>query len=117
MSRRRDINELSSINRKELEKLTLEEMQRIRNVRSAHDKADLVEQIDEELVRRSPMQSWSCLRCGKGDYHTKQMASTGGLFTPLTALGDAEYHVVVCNYCGKAEFYSVLREGTILWKQ
>lgn len=113
MSIEKHNKELSSYTKEELAELPLDELQRLRNKRWAWQKPELVIEVEEELAKRSPMKNWHCLRCGKNKYHTKQARVAASLAASWMGLETSKYHVVICNYCGKSEFYSVLRNGSL----
>lgn len=106
--------ELESLSPDQLSELSLEELQRIRNKRWAFQKSDLKKEAEAELARRNPMRDWSCLRCGKDKYHSKPARVASSLADSYFDMESSRYHVVICNYCGKSEFYSVLREGSMV---
>jgi len=93
--------ELESMSSEKLAELTLSELQRIRNKRWAAENEELLQEAEDELSRRNPMKDWQCMRCRKSRYHTKK-----GMVTSSTT----RLHIVVCNYCGKSEFFNVLHD-------
>ena len=103
-----DLRELTD---EQLESLPLKELQRIRNKRWANGLKELKNRAEEELNRRDPRRNWKCLRCGKKGFHEKQIRVSGGLAESFLDWERNKYHVIVCNYCGKAEFYNVLMSG------
>ncbi len=113
MAKRRSIDrELTELSDEELGKIPLAELQRIRNKRWAHKAVGLVERADQELLRRSPKVNWKCLRCGRPDFHEKEMRVSGGFLQSFLGWETSKYHAIICNYCGKTEFYSVLMPGS-----
>jgi predicted nucleic-acid-binding Zn-ribbon protein len=103
--------DLKKLTDEQLESLPLQELQRIRNKRWANGLDELQKRAQDELDRRDPRNDWSCLRCGKHHYHEKEMRVSGGFFESFLGWERNKYHAVVCNYCGKTEFYSVLMSG------
>ncbi|MGY8815094.1 MAG: zinc ribbon domain-containing protein [Gammaproteobacteria bacterium] len=96
----------------DLAAIPLETLQRIRNKRSNHGMQELKDRADAELDRRDPRHNWSCLRCNKTKYHEKEMRATGGFMQSFLGWEMDKYHAIVCNYCGKTEFYSVLMSSS-----
>lgn len=99
-----DLNKLSA---DELEQLTLPELQRIINKRWANGLEALQERAEKELARRNPLANWSCKACNKPKYHEKEMRVAGGFLASFLGWETEKYHAVICNYCGKTEFYNV----------
>ena len=106
--------DLEKLSDEHLAELPLAELQRILNKRWAHGLKELQERAEQELRRRDPRNNWSCSRCGKAAYHEKEIRTSGGLTSSWLNIETNKFHVVVCNYCGKSEFYSVLRSGPLL---
>jgi len=98
----------------QLSQLPLAELQRIKSKRWAHGLKELQERAEQELKRRDPRENWSCLRCGKSEYHQKVVRVSGGLTSSWLNIETNKFHVIVCNYCGKSEFYSVLKSDPLL---
>ncbi|MEM1189736.1 MAG: zinc ribbon domain-containing protein [Pseudomonadota bacterium] len=94
-----------------LESLSLEDLQRIRNKRWAHGLKELQARADAELARRDPRTDWKCLRCGREHFHEREIRVSGGFLESFWGWERNQYHVLVCNYCGKSEFYKTLMSG------
>lgn len=103
--------DLRMLSDKELELLTLEELQRIRNKRMAFGMEELRKRAEEELWKRDPRRDWCCLRCGKHYFQEKEILVSGGLFEAWLGWERNKYHAIICNYCGKTEFYKILISG------
>lgn len=100
--------DLSKLTDAELELLPLSELQRIRNKRWAHGLKELQARAEAELNRRDPRNNWKCNRCGKMHFHEKEIRVSGGFGESFPGWERNKYHAIVCNYCGKTEFYYVL---------
>ncbi len=105
--------DLEHLTDQQLHDLPLFELQRIRNKRWAHGLDELQKRAEDELKRRDPRENWECLRCGNKAYHQKEIRVSGGLTSSWLNLETEKYHALICNYCGKTEFYSVLRGGSL----
>jgi predicted nucleic-acid-binding Zn-ribbon protein len=92
----------------ELATLRYDELQRIRNRRWANDLKELQEQADEELARRDPRTNWTCSCCGKNKFFEKEMRASGNALESFLNWEWQKYEAIVCDYCGNAEFHSVL---------
>ncbi len=103
--------DLRSLTDEQLELLPLDELQRIRNKRWAHDLEELQKRAEAELTRRDPRKDWKCLRCGRVHFHEKEIRVSGGFAESFLGWERNKYHAIICNYCGKAEFYKVLMSG------
>jgi predicted nucleic-acid-binding Zn-ribbon protein len=99
--------DLLKLSDEDLAAIPLETLQRLRNKRWAHGMKELKERADAELDRRDPRNNWSCLRCNNTKFHEKEMRATGGFMQSFLGWEWDKYHAIVCNYCGKTEFYSV----------
>ncbi len=112
---RRHINDhdwdLESLTDEQLEILPLDVLQRIRNKRWANGLEELQNRANEELARRNPRKDWKCLRCGKEHFREKEIRVAGGFAESFLGWERNKYHVIICNYCGKSEFYKVLMSG------
>ena len=106
--------ELKRMSDEELRALPLHELQRIRDKRWAWQQHELEARAQKEVERRDPRKSWSCLRCGTEKFHQREARIAGSLIASWLGLETTKYHVIVCNYCGKAEFYSVKFTGSNL---
>ena len=104
-----DLNKLSD---EKLEELTLPELQRINNKRWSHGLEELQERAEDELARRNPLKNWACQKCNKQKYHQKEMRVAGGFLASFLGWETEKYHAVICNYCGKTEFYNVKMSGS-----
>ncbi|MGJ8671006.1 MAG: zinc ribbon domain-containing protein [Oceanococcus sp.] len=104
--------DFKSLTPEEIAQIPLSELQRIRNKRWAFGKKELLAQVEEELARRDPRPSWACTRCESTMFHEKQIRVAGGLTSALIGVETEKFHAVVCNYCGKTEFYCVLLDGS-----
>lgn len=100
--------DLLKLSDEELEFLPLEELQRIRNKRWANGLEDLQKRAEEELARRDPRKNWSCNRCSKTHFHEHEVRVAGGFAEAFLGWERNKYHVIVCNYCGKSEFYKTM---------
>ena len=100
--------DLERLTNEELEKLSLHELQRIRNKRWAHGLKELQERAESELKRRDPRNDWQCLRCGKAEYSESQVRVAGSFAESFLGWERTKYHTITCSYCGKTEFYKVL---------
>ena len=103
--------DLRKLTDEQLESLPLQELQRIRNKRWAHGLEELKERADSELKRRDPKVNWQCTRCGREKFHQKEIRVSGGFGESFLGWERNKYHAIICNYCGKTEFYSVLMSG------
>ena len=103
--------DLVELTDKELEAIPLEELQRIRNKRWAHGLHKLQARADAELARRDPRKNWKCLRCGREHFQERQIRVSGGFLESFWGWERNQYHVLVCNYCGKSELYKTLMSG------
>ncbi|MEJ1464355.1 MAG: zinc ribbon domain-containing protein [Candidatus Sedimenticola sp. (ex Thyasira tokunagai)] len=106
--------DLERLTDEQLSQLPLAELQRIRNKRWAHDLEELKQRAEQELKRRDPRSNWACQKCGKTTYHQKEVRVSGGLTSSWLNVETNKFHVVICNYCGNSEFYSVLKDGPML---
>ena len=104
--------DLMKLTDKELASLPLVELQRVRNKRWAHTSKELLIRAEKELERRDQRNNWSCARCGGEKYHEKEIRVSGGFFESFLGWERNKYHAVICNYCGKTEFYSVMMSGS-----
>lgn len=112
MSKQDDINwDLKELSDEALRELPLSELMRVRNKRWANRKTDLVARAEAEIARRDPRKDWKCLRCDHGIFHEKEIRVSGGLASSWLGVETERFHAIVCNYCGKTEFYSVLMSG------
>jgi len=84
-----------------LSELTLVELQKVRNKLWSTQNTELLQKAESELDRRNPTKDWNCLRCGKSEFHVQTGASVSA---------STKMHIVICNYCGKSEFYNVLHD-------
>lgn len=100
--------DLLKLSDEELERLPLEELQRIRNKCWANDLKDLQKTADEELARRDPKKNWYCIRCGKTHFHEHEVRVAGSFVEAFIGWERNKYHVIACNYCGKSEFYKTM---------
>ena len=100
-----DLNRLTD---EELSQLPLIVLQRIRNKRWANNLKELQKRAEDELKRRDPRNNWTCKRCGRDKYHEKEIRVAGGFLESFWGWERNKYHALVCNYCGKTEFYNVL---------
>lgn len=105
---RKTDRDLEKFSDEELSLIPLAELQRISNKRWAHGLDDLHLRAKEELKRRDPRRDWRCNRCGKEHFHQKEIRVSGGFMESFLGWERNLYHAIVCNYCGKTEFYSVL---------
>ena len=103
--------DLRSLTDEQLESLPLDELQRIRNKRWANGLEELQKRAEVELARRDPRKDWKCLRCGKEHFSEKEIRVSGGFAESFLGWERNKYHALVCNYCGKSEFYKVLMSG------
>ena len=103
--------DLQRLTDEELESLSLAELQRIRNKRWANNLHELQQRAQNELDRRDPRIDWKCLRCGKTHYYEKEIRVSGGFAESFLGWERNKYHAIICNYCGKTEFYNVLMSG------
>ncbi len=103
--------DLLKLSDEKLASLTLEELQRVRNKRWAHSAHELIDRANAEIARRNPKTDWSCLRCGKDKFHEKEIRVSGGFLESFWGWERNRYHAIVCNYCGKTEFYNVQMSG------
>jgi len=99
--------DLFKLTDEELARVPLTELQRIRNKRWAHGATELRKRADAELEKRDPRRNWSCSRCEKTHYHQKEIRVTGGFLESFIGWERNKYHAIICNYCGKTEFYNV----------
>ena len=104
--------DLKRLSDDELEALPLTELQRIIDRRWAHGKKELEQRAIDELSRRNPKNNWQCLRCGKKNYHEKEIRVAGGFLESFLGWEQNKYHAIICNYCGKSEFYNVKMSGS-----
>ena len=104
--------DLRKLTDEQLELLPLKELQRIKNKRWANGLEELQKRAQDELDRRDPRSNWKCLRCGKKHFHEKEIRVSGGFAESFLGWERNKYHAIVCNYCGKTEFYNVLMSGT-----
>lgn len=104
--------DFASLSDEELSQIPLYELQRIRNKRWAFGRKDLAEQAQQELYRRDPRNKWACTRCKCENFHEKQIRVAGSLAMSWLNIESEKFHAIVCNYCGKAELYSVLMDGS-----
>jgi predicted nucleic-acid-binding Zn-ribbon protein len=95
----------------ELSLIPINELQRIRNKRWANGVKELQQQAEDELKRRDPRTNWACLRCGNNRFHESEMRVSGGFLESWLGWERNKYHAIVCDYCGKTEFYSRLMSG------
>ena len=100
--------DLKRLTDEELELLPLAELQRIINKRWSYNRIELLERAEAELSRRNPKNNWKCQRCNREHYHEKEIRVSGGFMQGFLGLETDKYHAVICNYCGKTEFYNVL---------
>ena len=105
--------ELQKMTDEELSELTLEELIRLRNKRWAWQKPQLEKRAQEELERRNPKKNWKCSGCGRTKYHEKEARVAGSIISSWFGLESNKFHALICNYCGKTDFYSVFREGSL----
>ena len=103
--------DLKTLSDKKLESLPLAELQRIRNKRWANNLEALQLRAEAELRRRDPRIDWKCTRCGKEHFHEKEIRTTGSFTESFLGWERNKFHAVICNYCGKTEFYNVLMPG------
>ncbi len=89
---------------KDLEEMTLVELQQARRKRWASDQQ--LKRISQELARRDPLTDWSCQRCGREKYHEKEIFTDGSYGDSMFQWERYKFHAVICNYCGKSEFYN-----------
>ncbi len=92
--------------------IPLEELQRIRNKRWAHGLKELQQRADAELSRRDPRKNWECTKCHKTKYHEREIRVSGGFMESIFSWERNKYHAIVCNYCGKTEFYKVMMSSS-----
>lgn len=105
--------ELQLMSDEELESLPLEKLLRIRNKRWAWQKPELEKRALEELARRNPKKDWKCSGCGRTEFHEKQARVAGSMVASWFGLETNQFHAIICDYCGKTDLYSVLREGSL----
>ena len=103
--------DLERLSDEDLANLSLPELQRILNKRWAHGLEELQKRAEDELKRRDPRTNWSCVRCGKTRFYEKEIRVAGGFGESFLNWQRHKYHAIVCNYCGKTEFYSALMSG------
>jgi len=103
--------DLRKLTDEELEFIPLEELQRIRNKRWANGKEELLARADAELARRDPRRNWKCNKCGREHFYEREMRVPGGFLESYFGWERNQYHAIICNYCGKTEFYKTLMSG------
>ena len=99
--------DLVKLSDEELSLIPLIELQRIVNKRKDYGLNELYERALEELNRRNPRNNWKCTRCENTLFHEKEIRVSGGFLESFLGWERNKYHVLVCNYCGKSEFYNV----------
>ncbi len=108
MGRKKEAHwDLKKLSDKDLASIPLIELQRIVNKRWAYGKQELLARAQDELQRRNPKNKWKCLRCGNEKYHEQEIRVSGGFMQSFLGWEMNKYHAIICNYCGKTEFYSV----------
>lgn len=103
---------MKRLSEEELSLLPLVDLQRIRNKRWAHGLKELQKRVQEELERRDPRKDWVCTRCENTHFHEKEIRVAGGFLSSFIGWERHKYHALICNYCGKTEFYSVLMSAS-----
>lgn len=112
MFRRKKDWEYTKLSDEELASLSVIELQQLIDRRWSRGLKELEQRAIEELSRRNPRKDWQCLRCNKRKYHEKEIRVSGSFITSFLGWEQNKYHVLVCNYCGKSEFYNVQMSGS-----
>lgn len=105
----RDLDKLID---EQLSLLPLSELQRIRSKRWAHGIKERRQRAEDELSRRDPRKTSSCARCANDHYRENEIRVAGSFGESFLGWERNKLHAIVCNYCGKTEFYSVLMSGS-----
>jgi predicted nucleic-acid-binding Zn-ribbon protein len=69
----------------------------------------IVENIDRELLARSPTANYKCMKCGNSKYEEHRLRAAQGGLGSFFGVESAQYTVVVCARCKFSEFY----QGTV----